>query len=124
VFKAKEMVGFQCGQMMQSLQLLYSKGLLLDTARLGLLPSVTLEIMMAAGSDKPAPPLSSSSDSEQHKLIEGQLQSLLASLQKREPLDASYDSLLPVSFRKHAKASVTINKASSQKSQPSTGREG
>jgi len=32
VFKAKEMVEFQCGKMRQSLQLLYSKGLLLDTA--------------------------------------------------------------------------------------------
>mmetsp|Transcript_24511 Transcript_24511/g.51985 ORF Transcript_24511/g.51985 Transcript_24511/m.51985 type:complete len:486 (+) Transcript_24511:55-1512(+) len=50
-------------------------------------------------------------DSQQHKHIEKNLQSLLACLQKREPLDPSYDSLLPVSFRKHAKASATVNKS-------------
>jgi N-terminal acetyltransferase B complex non-catalytic subunit len=32
VFKAKEMIEFQCGKMRRSLQLLYSKGLLLDMA--------------------------------------------------------------------------------------------
>lgn len=66
----------------------------------------------------------SPSDSDQHKRIEGQLQSLLTSLQEREPLDASYDALLPASFRKHAKACVTISKAggaSSQKSSQSGG---
>ena len=75
---------------------------------------------------------SSSSDFEQHKRIEGQLHSLRAALQAREPLDATYDSLIPVSFRKHAKSSVTISKvastttsSSSQKSsQSSTGRRG
>lgn len=49
-------------------------------------------------------------DSEQHKHIERHLKSHLAALQKREPLHPSYDALLPVSFRKHAKASATSNK--------------
>ncbi|KAL7547841.1 hypothetical protein ACHAWF_011121 [Thalassiosira exigua] len=54
-----------------------------------------------------APP---SVDSEQHKHIKKQLRTLLVDLQKREPLDPSYDSLLPVSYRKHAKASATVAK--------------
>ena len=61
----------------------------------------------AAPPSKPPPYL----DAEQHKHIEKHLQSLLAALQKREPLDPSYDSLLPVQFRKHARASATVNKA-------------
>mmetsp|Transcript_23166 Transcript_23166/g.49567 ORF Transcript_23166/g.49567 Transcript_23166/m.49567 type:complete len:506 (+) Transcript_23166:32-1549(+) len=59
----------------------------------------------------PAPPEPTSLDSEQHKHIEKHLRSHLAALQKREPLDPSYDSLLPVSYRKHARASANANKA-------------
>ena len=47
----------------------------------------------------------------QHKHIEKNLKSLLASVEKRQPLDPSYDHLLPVTYRKHAKASTTITKA-------------
>ena len=57
-----------------------------------------------------APP---SIDEQQHRHIEKNLDSLLSALQKREPLDATYDSLLPVQFRKHAKASASIAKSSS-----------
>ncbi|EED95199.1 predicted protein [Thalassiosira pseudonana CCMP1335] len=44
--------------------------------------------------------------SEQHKHIQHSIEHLLTDLQKREPLDSSYDSLLPAPFRKHAKASL------------------
>ena len=57
--------------------------------------------------------LSSSIDdavAEQHNHIQKHLDSLLSALQKREPLDPTYESLLPVQFRKHAKASASINK--------------
>lgn len=47
---------------------------------------------------------------EQHNHIQKHLDSLLSALQKREPLDPTYESLLPVQFRKHAKASASINK--------------
>ena len=47
---------------------------------------------------------------EQHNHIQNHLDSLLSALQKREPLDPTYESLLPVQFRKHAKASASINK--------------
>ena len=62
----------------------------------------------------------SSVDSEQHKHIEKHLHSLLSAIQEREPLDGSYDSLLPVSFRKHAKASASINKAADKTATGST----
>ncbi|KAL7535497.1 hypothetical protein ACHAXR_006530 [Thalassiosira sp. AJA248-18] len=58
----------------------------------------------------PSTKATTSVDSEQHKHIEKHLRTLLAAVQKREPLDPSYDSLLPVSYRKHAKASTSINK--------------
>jgi hypothetical protein len=60
-----------------------------------------------------------SSDSEKHDIIEGRLRSLLSSLRKREPLDPSYDYLVPASYRKHVKASVTVAKTS-PKSQSSS----
>jgi hypothetical protein len=44
--------------------------------------------------------------SEQHNHIQHSIEHLLTDLQKREPLDSSYDSLLPAPFRKHAKASL------------------
>ena len=50
-------------------------------------------------------------DEQQHRHIEKNLDSLLSALQKREPLDPTYDSLLPVQFRKHAKASASIAKS-------------
>jgi len=59
-------------------------------------------------------------DSEQHKHIEKHLQSLLSALQKQEPLDNNYESLLPVSFRKHAKASASINKSADKQQTSST----
>ena len=49
---------------------------------------------------------------QQHKHIEQHLNSLLTSLQQRQPLDISYDSLLPTAFRKHAKACSSIPKTS------------
>ena len=52
-------------------------------------------------------------DEQQHRHIEKNLDSLLSALQKREPLDPTYDSLLPQQFRKHAKASASIAKSSS-----------
>ena len=52
-----------------------------------------------------------SAASEQHKQIQNQLESLLADLQKREPLDPTYDSLLPAPFRKSVKASLNSSKA-------------
>lgn len=55
---------------------------------------------------------STSVASQQHKHIEQHLNSLLTSLQQRQPLDISYDSLLPVAFRKHAKACSSIPKTS------------
>jgi len=61
-------------------------------------------IMTAAGS--------SSASSRQHKHFEQHLNSLLTSLQQRQPLDISYDYLLPVAFRKQAKAFSTIPKTS------------
>ena len=60
-----------------------------------------------------------SSDSEKHELIEGRLRSLLSSLRKREPLDPSYDYLLPPSYRKHVKASLTVGKTSPKSSSSS-----
>lgn len=57
---------------------------------------------------------SPSIDEQQHRHIEKNLDSLLSALQKREPLDPTYDSLLPVQFRKYAaKASASIAKSSS-----------
>lgn len=50
---------------------------------------------------------STSIDAEQQQFIAKHLDSLLSSIQKREPLEPSYDSLLPVQFRKHAKASAS-----------------
>lgn len=55
---------------------------------------------------------SSSVATQQHKHIEKNLNSLLTSLQQRQPLDISYDSLLPAAFRKHAKACSSIPKNS------------
>ena len=55
---------------------------------------------------------SPSIDEQQHRHIEKNLDSLLSALQKREPLDPTYDSLLPQQFRKHAKASASIAKTS------------
>ena len=62
---------------------------------------------------------------EQHNHIQKHLDSLLSALQKREPLDPTYESLLPVQFRKHAKASASINKgnaATTTKSSKSSGK--
>lgn len=62
---------------------------------------------------------------EQHNHIQNHLDSLLSALQKREPLDPTYESLLPVQFRKHAKASASINKgnaATTTKSSKSSGK--
>ena len=56
---------------------------------------------------------SPSIDEQQHRHIEKNLDSLLSALQKREPLDPTYDSLLPQQFRKHAKASASIAKSAS-----------
>eukprot|EP00970_Alexandrium_tamarense_P017642 scaffold10332_cov110-Alexandrium_tamarense.AAC.1 len=39
-----------------------------------------------------------------NKHIQHSIEHLLTDLQKREPLDSSYDILLPAPFRKHAKA--------------------
>jgi hypothetical protein len=64
-----------------------------------------------AGSNKAA-----STSSERHVIIEERLRSLLNSLRESEPLDPSYDHLLPPSFRKHVKASVTVAKTSPPKS--------
>lgn len=63
-----------------------------------------------AAADNTAGP--STVTNQQHKHIEQHLNSLLTSLQRRQPLDISYDSLLPVAFRKHAKACSTIPKTS------------
>lgn len=54
----------------------------------------------------------SSVATQQHKHIEKNLNSLLTSLQQRQPLDISYDYLLPAAFRKHAKACNSIPKNS------------
>jgi hypothetical protein len=62
---------------------------------------------------------SSSVASQQHKHIEQHLNSLLTSLQKRQPLDISYDSLLPAAFRKHAKACSSIPKSSTAQNKKS-----
>lgn len=63
------------------------------------------------------------------RVVERQLKSLLSSLRQLEPLDPSYDYLLPPSFRKHIKASVStnVNKNSPKSSatlaqQPFTGK--
>ena len=53
--------------------------------------------------------------SERHAIIEERLRSLLDSFRESEPLDSSYDYLLPPSFRKHVKASVTVAKTSPPK---------
>ena len=50
------------------------------------------------------------SASVQHRKIQHQLESLLKELQKREPLDPTYDALLPSQIRKNIKASLNINK--------------
>mmetsp|Transcript_22112 Transcript_22112/g.44871 ORF Transcript_22112/g.44871 Transcript_22112/m.44871 type:complete len:469 (-) Transcript_22112:235-1641(-) len=52
-----------------------------------------------------------SADAEKNRQIQRSLQSLLTGLQKREPLDPCYDSLLPASTRKHIK-STNANKDS------------
>jgi len=62
---------------------------------------------------------SSSVASQQHKHIEQHLNSLLTSLQKRQPLEISYDSLLPVAFRKHAKACSSIPRSSASQNKKS-----
>ena len=62
--------------------------------------------------DKSAETNSSASvTNQQHRHIEQHLNSLLTSLQQRQPLDISYDSLMPVAFRKHAKACSSIPKS-------------
>ncbi|KAL7434805.1 hypothetical protein ACHAXM_004273 [Skeletonema potamos] len=61
----------------------------------------------------------SSVASQQHKHIEQHLNSLLTSLQKRQPLEISYDSLLPVAFRKHAKACSSIPRSSASQNKKS-----
>ena len=63
----------------------------------------------AANDSKISPAIDDVAD-EQHNHIQKHLDSLLSALQKREPLDPTYESLLPVQFRKHAKASASINK--------------
>ncbi|KAL7482300.1 hypothetical protein ACHAW6_007971 [Cyclotella cf. meneghiniana] len=55
-----------------------------------------------------------SAASEQHRHIQHQLESLLADLQKREPLDPTYDSLLPAPFRKSVKSSLNLIKSQSK----------
>ncbi|KAL3784876.1 hypothetical protein HJC23_012479 [Cyclotella cryptica] len=52
-----------------------------------------------------------SAASEQHRHIQHQLESLLADLQQREPLDPTYDSLLPAPFRKSVKSSLNVIKS-------------
>lgn len=52
-----------------------------------------------------------SAASEQHRQIQHELESLLKDLQKREPLDATYDALLPAPFRKSIKTSLNVNKS-------------
>ena len=70
-----------------------------------------------AGTENSKPKASSSSEgvtsaaSEQHRKIQHQLESLLKDLQKREPLDPTYDYLLPAPFRKSIKASLNVNKS-------------
>ena len=61
----------------------------------------------------------SSVATQQHKHIEKNLNSLLTSLQKGQPLDISYDSLLPAAFRKHAKACSSIPKNSAAQNKKS-----
>ena len=48
--------------------------------------------------------------SEQHKQLQHQIDSLLNDLQKRAPLEATYDSLLPAPLKKSIKASLHLNK--------------
>ncbi|KAL9191092.1 hypothetical protein ACHAXT_000798 [Thalassiosira profunda] len=74
----------------------------------------------AVGASKAAE-ASTSIDTEQQRHIDKHLRSLLASVQKREPLDASYDQLLPVSYRKYAKACTTIHKADKDGKTPTKG---
>mmetsp|Transcript_11226 Transcript_11226/g.22405 ORF Transcript_11226/g.22405 Transcript_11226/m.22405 type:complete len:481 (+) Transcript_11226:65-1507(+) len=68
------------------------------------------EAAKTAADNKPGGSLSVAT--QQHKHIEQHLNSLLTSLQQRQPLDISYDSLLPTAFRKHAKACSSIPKTS------------
>lgn len=97
------------------------------TEQTGLLPAADAERSSvaddtAAPSSSPAATaaaaLSSAEDAteatRQHKHIEQHLNSLLTSLQQRQPLDVSYDSLIPVAFRKHAKACSSIPKSTGQ----------
>ncbi len=73
----------------------------------------------AAAADNTAAGGASSVATQQHKHIEQHLNSLLTSLQQRQPLDISYDSLLPAAFRKHAKACSSIPKNSASQNKKS-----
>lgn len=74
-------------------------------------------VQTAPGNSKPSTSNTSSGDgaetsaAEQHRQIQNQLEHLLRDLQKREPLDATYEQLLPAPFRKSVKSSLNVNKA-------------
>lgn len=74
-------------------------------------------VQTAPGNSKPNTSNTSSGDgsettaAEQHRQIQNQLEHLLRDLQKREPLDATYEQLLPAPFRKSVKSSLNVNKA-------------
>lgn len=53
----------------------------------------------------------SSAASKQHRQIQHELEGLLKDLQKKEPMDPTYDFLLPAPFRKSIKSSLNVNKA-------------
>lgn len=55
-------------------------------------------------------------DSLQHQHIEQHLMSNLSALKKNEPLDPTYESLLPVQYRRHAKVAAASSKTDKEKS--------
>ena len=55
-------------------------------------------------------------DSLQHQHIEQHLVSNLSALKKNEPLDPTYESLLPVQYRRYAKVAATSSKTDKEKS--------
>lgn len=55
-------------------------------------------------------------DSLQHQHIEQHLLSNLSALKKNEPLDSTYETLLPVQYRRHAKVAATSSKTDKDKS--------
>lgn len=77
-------------------------------------PSSSSPVATTAAAASSAADATSTEATRQHKHIEQHLNSLLTSLQQRQPLDVSYDSLIPVAFRKHAKACSSIPKSTGQ----------